>query len=337
VVAQQELATIPAGGTAAVPFTVAFSSAGEYLIQARIPGDSLDADNVRSINISVRETLPVLLVEGKPDAEGREQATSWLADALHPFLDNARRPMFPVRPKTINLAEFANPADGDLRPYDAVFLCDVPRLREREVARLETHLQRGGGLVIALGPSVDFENYNRLLFQDGQGPLPGKLAGIVRAPDDQHFQLAAEADAFRQAPLDAFAADNDRAALLGARIRQFVRIEPSPGAAARKVLTFVPPPGITGEDARQVLAAPFLLERPRHRGRVALFASTLNAEWTSWPIAPSFLPFVQELVRAVVRPSLCRTYGRGRRAAGRMAAGERVPTGSQGPDAGWTE
>src|SRR5262249_13992142 len=41
----------------------------------------------------------------------------------------------------------------------------------------------------------------------------------------------------------------------------------------------------------------------RHRGRVVLVTSTINTDWTSWPIAPSFAPFMQELLRfAVLQP-----------------------------------
>src|SRR5206468_2105213 len=48
---------------------------------------------------------------------------------------------------------------------------------------------------------------------------------------------------------------------------------------------------------------PLVLEWPRHRGRVVLVTSTVNTDWTSWPIAPSFPPFVQELFRfAVLQP-----------------------------------
>ena len=96
--------------------------------------------SLASITVTVRETLPVLLVNGKPSVERREQAASWLADALDPFPEGTRNPLYPARPKTVGESEFADPGAGDLAPYDCVFLCDVPRLSQREVARLETHL-----------------------------------------------------------------------------------------------------------------------------------------------------------------------------------------------------
>ena len=266
VVVDQQPATISAGGSAAITFPLQWEVAGDHVVQVRLPADALEADDVRSMMVSAQNSLPVLLVNGKPAAERREQAASWLADAPQSVRGRVRRPTYPARPKTIDLAQFADPIAGDLTAYDAVFLCDVPRLTEREVARLEAHLQRGGGVVIGLGPDVDLENYNRLL----GAILPGKLVGIVRSPADEFFTLAADGPAFQRPPLAAFAADNDRAALVGARFREYVRVESVPGVGARSILTFIPPKSLPADAAKLVLADPLVMECPRHRGRVVL-------------------------------------------------------------------
>ena len=39
-----------------------------------------------------------------------------------------------------------------------------------------------------------------------------------------------------------------------------------------------------------------LVEWPRRRGRVLLFTSTVNMDWTSWPASPSFPAFIQEIL-----------------------------------------
>ncbi len=306
-VVQQELLALPAGGSAAVTFPYEFRAAGDYVFRVRVEGDALEADDVRSLTATARDVVPVLVVNGKPAVERYEQASAWLADALFPFPESFRHPAYPARPRVLDAARFADPAAGDLSLYDCVFLCDVPRLSEREVARLETHLQRGGGLVIGLGPDIDLEAYNRLLYRDGQGLLPARLVGVARAPDDGFFNLAADEEAFQRPPLAAFAGDNERASLLAARVKQYVRVEAAPGSAARRVLSLVP--GFAdstpreSRPARPAAADPLVLEWPRHRGRVVLVTSTVNTDWTSWPVAPSFPPFVQELFRfAVLQP-----------------------------------
>ena len=211
-VVQTELTTIPPGGSATVTFPYEFHATGDHVFQARIDSDALDADDIRSLTVTVRDTVPVLVVNGKPAVERYDQAGSWLADALYPFSDTVRRSAYPARPKVIDTAQFADPGASDLSAFDCVFLCDVPRLSEREVARLETHLQRGGGLVICLGPDVDPEAYNRLLYKDGQGLLPARLVGVEQAPADGFFTPLADEEAFQRPPLTAFAGDDERGA-----------------------------------------------------------------------------------------------------------------------------
>jgi hypothetical protein len=305
-VVRQERVDVPAGGSAAVTFPYEFRAAGEYLFQVRVESDALTADDVRSLTVTARDTWPVLVVDGKPAAERYERAASWLADALFPFAESVRHPAYPARPKVVDTARFADPGAVDLATYDCVFLCDVPRLTEREVERLETHLRRGGGLVIGLGPNVDLESYNRLLYRDGKGLLPAKLVGLARAPADAFFLPFADEDAYRRPPLDAFAGDDERAGLMAARFKQYVRVEIPPGSAARRVLAFAPVFGDRPRESEPALASPdaLMVEGPRHRGRVVLLASTLNTDWTSWPIAPSFPPFVQQLFRfAILQPA----------------------------------
>jgi hypothetical protein len=293
----QELIDVPTGGTGVtVTFPHQFRTPGEYIVQVRLEPDALEADDRRSLAVVVRERVPVLLVNGKPAIDKPEQATYFLAAALNPFPDNDRNPLYPARPRVISATQFADPHLGDLTPYDCVFLCDVPQIGPREADRLEAHLRRGGGLVIGLGPRVDIESYNRTLWREGQGLLPGKLEGVRRAEGDKLFTLAADETSFTQAPLAAFRADNDRAGLLAARVRQYLRIVAPPRGPARRVLTILPPdlkPGTNELD-------PAVLEWPRYRGRVVVVATSLNRDWTSWPIAPSFPPFMQEVLRFVV-------------------------------------
>src|SRR5207302_7497379 len=128
-----------------------------------------------------------------------------------------------------------------------------------------------------------------------------------RAPEDGFFNLRAEDEYFQRPPLAAFTADNDRAALFQARFRQYVRVELAPASAARKLLTFVPvfkSDAGTLRESQPTGTDPLVVEWPRHRGRVVLITSTVNTDWSSWPISPSFAPFAQELLRfALLQPA----------------------------------
>ena len=165
------------------------------------------------------------------------------------------------------------------------------------------HLRAGGGVVFCLGPDIDLELYNRLLYRDGKGMLPARLIGVKEAPEKLAFTLYADEPDYKQPPLEAFAGDKDRAALLAARFRRYVRAEPPAHGQARKVLAFMPDTsGIEHSAGSNPLPVndPALLEWNRYRGRVLLFTSTVNMDWTTWPVSPSYLPMMQEWLRYAV-------------------------------------
>lgn len=299
---QQVLVDVPAGTAVPVTFPHKFLSAGEYVVQVRIESDALDVDNARSLVTAVRDAIPVLLINGKPAADRDDEATYHLATALNPAgTSSSGAPLSPFRPRVISEAQFSDVGLGDLGPYDCVFVCDVARLTERKVARLENFLRRGGGLIFTLGGQVDVEAFNRLLYRDGTGLIPAELVARKRAPEEQYFTLTAADDAFQQPPLAAFAGDSDRAALLNVRFRQYYQVRLPPKVPVRRLLSFVAPsrgesPAENAPTSRGGLD-PAVLEWQRHRGRVLLITTTVNIDWGSWPGSPAYLPFMHELVR----------------------------------------
>ena len=66
-----------------------------------------------------------------------------------------------------------------------------------------------------------------------KGILPGRLLGQQTAPANRFFTFHAGDESYQRPPLDAFAADLDRMSLLGARFRQYVRVELPPRGRAR--------------------------------------------------------------------------------------------------------
>jgi hypothetical protein len=313
---QQALVDVPAGQTATVSFPFKFRAAGEYAVQVRADSDSLDLDDARTVVVSVKETVQVMLVNGKPAVELYDRATEFLSDALNPFQGLAVPRNLPARPKVVSESSFADAGQGDLTPFDCVFLCDVTRLGPAEVKRLEAHLRRGGGVVICLGPHVDLEAYNRLLYRNGEGILPAKLIGRERAPDDRFYTLYADDEGYKKPPLADFGADNGKTILQSVPFYEYVMAELPPGGRARKVLSFMPDaqvnkpssdrPAETSRSPNKPAKSmrvedPAIVEWTRFRGRVVLITTTVNQDWTDeWPKSPSFLPLMQELLRFAV-------------------------------------
>jgi len=302
--AGQVLLDLPPGQTT-VTFPYRFRTPGEYAVQVRLENDALDLDDTRTVIVTVKDDIPVMLVNGKPAVELYDQAAEWLKDALNPFRTGLVPRDVPARPKVVSQSQFSDAALGDLTPFDCVFLCDVPLLDASEVRRLETHLRRGGGVVFCLGPRVDLEAYNRLVYRNGEGLLPARLIGQQLAPAGAYFNLYAGSDDkdYKEPPLRAFTDLRDRESLRSARFRQYIRTELVPGGRPRKILSFMPEASTASTGAQEPGNAnplpagdPALVEWPRYRGQVVLFTSTVNMDWNTWPVSPSFPALMQEVL-----------------------------------------
>ena len=297
----QRIDKVPAGGRAGVSFAIVgptgFRDAGEYVLQARLTeADDLPADDVRSLAFEVREGLSAVLVEGKVETEPRRRSSWYLSEALFP--KGAKKSESPARVVTLFPDELSDPAIGDLSATDCVFLCDVAAITPVLVAHLEAHLKRGGGLVIGLGPNASAQAalYNRLLYADGNGILPASIGEVISSKaDEAGYRLSGLEDAFRRPPLAAFRDDNSRAALASVPFSSYVRMAAPSEDRAKRILSFVPAPGQAIPPGRK--PDPALIEWQRHRGRVLVFTSAFNQDWSRWPLSPTFLPFAHEILR----------------------------------------
>ncbi|HEY7154588.1 MAG TPA: VWA domain-containing protein [Gemmataceae bacterium] len=303
------------GEATPVSFKYKFPAPGDYVLLVQVAHDDLELDDLRSAIVTVKNEVPVMLVNGKPAVEAFDRATEWLRVALNPYDEGTAPPTVAARPKVLSQSQFADEGLGDLTPYDCVFLCDVPRFSLAEVRRLENHARRGGSVVFCLGPNVDRTSYNDMLYRDGKGLLPARLGDYAKANEGYNFQLAMDPDADREDPLKPFLSESAREYLLAARFRQFIQTEPAPRAGPRRVLSFAPA-AIPGKPKASPLSGgPAILEwRPpappspqggrgvgsegggHMRGRVVLVTTTVNSDWNSWPASPSFPALMQELL-----------------------------------------
>ena len=307
----QQFVNVAPGASTTVTFPLEnqnrFREAGDYVLQVKAGEDALALDDVRSLGVTVRETIPVLVVNGKVSSEPLDTPGEWVRRALRPTGATS-----PARPTIIPRATFGSPLQADLTKFDCVFLCDLPTISWNEAERLEAHLRRGGSVVIGLGPNAaqNIDAYNQVLFNEGKSLLPGKLLGVRKAEGGNWFSLFADEEAFKQPPLSAYRETEERAALTLPQFHQYVRIDAPINGPARRVFSFLPLSptdkpeprlgGVAGLDAA-------VLDYPRQRGHVIVYTSTFNPEriareqfWSSWPPHPTFLPFWHETLRYIV-------------------------------------
>jgi hypothetical protein len=315
--AGEKLVNVAAGATVTVTFPLEretrFREAGEYVLQVTAGEDVLRLDDSRALVVSVRETIPVLVVNnGKAAADPLDAPGAWVRLALRPAPAKAKLPNCPAVPTMADPTVFADRFRADLTKYDCVFLCDLPSINGDEAARLEAHLRRGGSVVISLGPNAarNAAKYNEVLFNDGKGILPGRILGERRAEGESYFALVAGEEAFKHPPLSAYRDDKERAALTLPQFHAYVRLDAPANGPARRVLSFAPMTAPGKADAAGPAAGaldPAVVDYPRHRGRVIVYTSTFNPEragrgqvWSGWAPHPTFLPFLQETLRYAV-------------------------------------
>lgn len=313
-----EFATVVPGEPRTIEFNYRFPSAGTYVVQVKLDSDALELDNVRSMVLTVRDTIPVLLVNGKQAPDRFDRATEYLRVALNPFRPGAEPKFAPLRPKVVTVAQFQDMPEEELTAFDCIFLADVAQIGPADARRLEGHMRRGGGLVVSLGDKVldNLDGYNRFLYRQGQGLLPAELLKKVTAPAEHHFALQSQEADYELPPLRELSGNDERNSLGAARFRSYVQARPASDTRARTFMSFraeragldktVAAPDVPNDHPAFIEWNPPLPRvdgrrpsaiSPRMRGKVILFTSTVNLDWSSWPGSPSFGAMMQELTR----------------------------------------
>ena len=301
-VQQGTIDVIQPGGRASFAFgleqQIKFREKGIHHLQVKLlESDDLAADDSRSLAIQVRDGLHAILVDGSANPEPLHRAAGYLNLALFP--PTLRPSDTPARPKVMTPAEFADPVIGDLTGVDCVYLCDLPNPTLDLAAKLDAFLRQGGGVVIGFGPntSANIPLYNKVFYNDGNGILPGQILGAVStaSPDGYEYRLTADDDAYRRPPLVQFRDDKARGDLIEVPFQTYLRLDAPADGRARRILSFAPAHATQQTPMRK--PDPAVVEWNCHRGRVIVYTSSFNDDWTHWPTLLTYLPFQQELLR----------------------------------------
>jgi uncharacterized membrane protein len=178
----------------------------------------------------------------------------------------------------------AGVAAADLGKYPLVILANVESLPAAAVEKLEDFVANGGSLLVFLGDKVNANFYIETLAGANRrhgGLLPGKLVAVEGNP----------------------AAGKDIAFIGGANFDHPALVAFQDGRSATLVgpsVTFkalwkteVPAPNLLMKASNGM---PLLAEKGFGKGRVMLFTSTCDRDWTNFPIRPVFLPWTHRLV-----------------------------------------
>lgn len=278
-------ADVPARDETVLEFPYEFHAAGEHVVEARLPPDRLQADNQRWLSVPVTQRMNVLVVNGREAGRHAENASYYVQTVLSPTTSRESW-SGATRPKVISEADLAA---QDLSQYDCIFLCNVALVTPTEAALLQSYAEAGGGIVFTLGDRVKPENYNAVLYRDGQGVLPAPLG--ARQGDAKDSNPSQKGFTFDSAdlnhPIVAPFRGNPNAGLERAVTLEYFQVKLPPASQARVVLRFN-----TGD--------PAIVERPVGLGRSLLVTTSADVTWSTWPVHPTFPPIIHELVRYAV-------------------------------------
>ncbi len=220
--------------------------------------DALAADNVFFFVVERRESRPITVVSSRPSS------MVYLKSALSsgqnlPFRVEVVKPPGPAR----------------LIPEDRPVLILDDLARPPRPDALESYVSNGGGLLVSLGNSVRPQAYNRLAAELFLAELDQRR--FVRSRD-RNFTSITDVD--WQHPVFSVFRESHRAGLVSVQFYSYWKLRPRQGSTVL---------------ARFDESSPALVERTLGRGRVLVFASSLDRVWTDFPLRNAYVPFWHRL------------------------------------------
>lgn len=258
------------------------------------PADSLASDDQFDLALDQQAALRVLLVE--PDAGSGaalrtglhlQTAVEVLGASANQSLDLAGRTAISATPR-------------DFTEADLVLLAGIPDLTEAQLSALEGRVRSGGGLVLFLGTSVKVPFYNNKLYrplQPSEGLLPVPLKEMAEPLPPRESPAPLSSVRWTH-PLLAPLYDPVLGDLASTRFRRFYRFGAAP-AQTDAVLAWI-------DDE-----VPAVVEHGVGAGKVILFNTTANDDWSDLPRRNSFVPLIDRLLTYLTAGRVRRSFETG--------------------------
>jgi hypothetical protein len=276
---------LPARGQAEALFSFQVKTPGAQALLAQLEGDRLAADDRRAAIIVVPPAISILVVNGAPSANLDEDEVGYLLLALEPLRvgDGPGNTLnAPFAAREITPADLLAPS-LDLREYDVILLAGVASLPEVTVKALTERVASGASLVFAMGSRLaDLEGTNERLFRaDGSGLLPAELVQRRSTSRRGRYWRVAEFEETHPV-LRFFAEERWKPLLTEVPVYSFVETRPLEDARVLARLD---------DEAR----SPLLIERSFDQGRVYLWTTSFQREWSDIVTSPNTLvPLMHE-------------------------------------------
>ncbi len=286
---QRVIDRIPAGEAKTVPLFARLDVAGNSRLAAQIAPDPLTTDNVRYAVTHVAEQVRVLVVDGAPSDEPFKSETDYLATALSP-----RRGGPAAASLGVKVVPWPSLRDERLSDYQVVILANLSGVGEALAAALHTYVGQGGGLIVFLGDKTIPRDLNARLAVGEKSLLPARLIALASPKDPEGVTMEPALSGHPvTAPFEALPPE----LLSAARFTQYVRGELIKGG---RVLLKV-----AGTND------PLLAEKSLGRGRVLLFTSSADRDWTNFVVNPTYPILLHQAITYLSRQEHERSFAVG--------------------------
>ncbi len=250
------------GGEGEVKFAITPEGGGNHWGWVQLPDDGLNKDNRRYFNFTIPERIKVLCVGGK------REDVFYLQLALNPLQEKG----FSVGTTPCEARELSGFLLSD---FDVVALANVGDLNPDRVAAITGFLQGGGGVFISLGGGIDPRLFNQGSFGE---IFPLTLGPLVGIPHQKEIYFSLEKLNYSHPIFSIF---------------QGKKIAPPSFYLAYQ--------GETKKEGQGLAwfsnGLPALVEGKVGKGRVIVFTSALDLEWSDLPRSGFIVPLLQRAMR----------------------------------------
>jgi hypothetical protein len=287
------ISTVPAlepGVGTTVSLSQPFMTPGLLDVSCRLAGqDDLAPDDSARFLLDVTQSVPILLVEGEPQADpGQSDSRYFLAALGYSGEGQEALPSASIfRPKLINYERLRA---EELSSFQCIVLADIPRLPADLAQKLVRYVNSGGGLWIALGEQTDVAAFNQAFFEQSAGLSALPLRQPVGDADDREKFIALSPPSADH-PATSLLADTHRLDIDRVRIYRRHQFDANTGSAVTVLL-------------RAEGGAPVAVERDLGRGRVIVLAIPLGLAWSNLPLCHSYVVMVREWLWYLTEPGL---------------------------------
>lgn len=260
-------------------FSHSFTEAGSHVVEVSIDADPITADNSFWASLTVRDRIPVLLVNGAPSTEPLQGETDFLEMALHPLKEGKSL----IDPTIMDPSALNAKA---LSKAGVLVLANIRTLTALQVAEIEEFVRNGGGLLVFPGSKTDTKWYNENLFRNGEGLLPARLETLHKG--DSQGRPASLAPVQANHPvLEPFGQSGLSLGDTSIRSWFSLRVAALSGSHTDPKTSTI---------ANFENGEPLLIEGRFGSGPVILSSIPCSPEWTNLPTRPAFVPLMQRLV-----------------------------------------